>query len=287
MSWQQPLEEVLVVEEVGEDRFRANLDGFGGVTIGCATVAASRTCAERALSSFHTYFLRPVPTDRPVELAVERIRDGRRLAHRRVQFLAGDKLCGELVASFAAPGEGAEFGDARMDPATPGPDDLPTEDDVARGEGWTVGEPGPIFGPLEWRFVAGVPWRPVGQGEPTLYSAWVRPRFQLPPERALHHGAIAFLSDYHSHMSVARRMALVGPPVGFASLDQAVWLHRDLPWDDWRLITTECDVAHGGRALSRRMLFARDGRLVASMAQEQLIPAVGGDSEGDVPTARG
>jgi len=279
MSWQQPLEEVLVVEEVGEDRFRANLDGFGGVTIGCATVAASRTCSERALSSFHTYFLRPVPTDRPVELAVERIRDGRRLAHRRVQFLAGDKLCGELVASFAAPGEGAEFGDARMDPATPGPDDLPTEEDVARGEGWTVDEPGPIFGPLEWRFVAGVPWRPVGQGEPTLYSAWVRPRFQLPPERALHHGAIAFLSDYHSHMSVARRMALVGPPVGFASLDQAVWLHRDLPWDDWRLITTECDVAHGGRALSRRMLFARDGRLVASMAQEQLIPAVGGDSE--------
>ena len=53
-------------------------------------------------------------------------------------------------------------------------------------------------------------------------------------------------------------------------------LHRDLPWDDWRLITTECDVAHGGRALSRRMLFTPDGRLVASMAQEQLIPRVGG-----------
>jgi acyl-CoA thioesterase-2 len=279
MSWQQPLEEVLVVEEVGEDRFRANLDGFGGVTIGCATVAASRTCAERALSSFHTYFLRPVPTDRPVDLVVERIRDGRRLAHRRVQFLAGDKLCGELVASFAVSGEGAELGDARIDPATPGPDDLPTEDEVARAEGFTLDEPGPIYGPLEWRWVGGVPWQPIEQEEPTLYSAWVRPRFPLPQERALQQGAIAFLSDYHSHMSVARRMALVGRPVGFSSLDQTVWLHRDLPWDDWRLITTECDVAHGGRALSRRMLFARDGRLVASMAQEQLIPRVGALSE--------
>jgi acyl-CoA thioesterase-2 len=272
MSWVQPLEEIFVVEATGEDRFRASLDGFGGVTIGCATVAASRTCADRPLSSFHTYFLRPVPTDQPVDLVVERMRDGRRFAHRRVQIRSDDKLCGELVASFAAPGEGADFGDARIDPGIPMPEDLPTEEQVLLAEGFSVDEPGPLLGPLEWRFVGGVPWRAIEADEPSRYDAWVRPRFPIPEERALHQGAMAFLSDYHSHMSVARRLALEGPPIGFSSLDQALWLHRDLPWDDWRLITTECDVGHGGRALSRRMLFARDGRLVASMAQEQLIP---------------
>ncbi|MEN8182981.1 MAG: acyl-CoA thioesterase domain-containing protein [Myxococcota bacterium] len=276
MAWQKPLEEVLVVEPVGEDRFRASLDGFGGVTVGCATIAASRSCEDRALSSLHTYFLRPVPTDRPVDLVVERMRDGRRLAHRRVQIRAGDKLCGELVASFAAPGEGAEFGDARVDPGTPAPDTLPTEDDVAREEGWTIDEPSPLYGPLEWRFIGGVPWRTLGPKESSRYRAWVRPRFPLPDDRPLHQGALAFLCDYHSHMSVARRIGLAGPPVGFSSLDQVLWLHRDLPWDGWRLITTECDVAHGGRALSRRMLFTAEGTLIASMAQEQLIPAVGG-----------
>lgn len=272
MAWLEPLEEVLAVESIGEDRFRARLDGFGGITLGCATLAASRSCPERALCSSHAYFLRPVPSDRPVDLVVERVRDGRRFAHRRVRLLAGDRLCAELVASFAAPGEGLEFGDARPAPELPGPEALPSEEEVAREEGFGLDEPGPVRGPLEWRFVGGVPWRAIPAGEPTLYRAWVRPRHALSRERALHQAAVAFLSDYHSHMSVARRLALEGPPIGFSSLDQTLWLHRDLPWDDWRLITTECDVAHAGRALSRRTLFARDGRLVASMAQEQLIP---------------
>jgi len=272
MAWKLPLDEVLAIQPAGRDHFRATLDGFGGVTVGCAVRAASRTCEDRPLSSFQAYFFRPVPPDRPADFLVERIRDGRRFAHRRVQVRAGDKLCCELVASFAAPGKGAEFGDARIDPPAPAPEELPTEDEVARGEGFDPDEPSPIFGPLEWRFIGRVPWHAIGPDETTLYRAWVRPRTPLPEERAIHQAALAFLSDYHSHMSVARRIGWVGPPIGVASLDQVLWLHRDRPWSDWRLITTECDAAHGGRALSRRMLFDREGTLVASMAQEQLFP---------------
>ncbi len=58
----------------------------------------------------------------------------------------------------------------------------------------------------------------------------------------------------------------------YTSLDQVVWLHRNLWWDDWWLLTSESDIGHAGRALTRRLLYTRDGRLVASMAQEQLIP---------------
>ncbi len=60
---------------------------------------------------------------------------------------------------------------------------------------------------------------------------------------------------------------------GYVSLDQVLWLHRDVDWEDWRLLTTENEVAHAGRALTRRSLHERDGSLIATMAQEMLIPA--------------
>ena len=71
----------------------------------------------------------------------------------------------------------------------------------------------------------------------------------------------------------ALRLSAAGVAVAALALTGALlWLHRDLPWDDWRLITTESDVGCSGRALTRRLVHARDGRLVATMAQEALIP---------------
>jgi acyl-CoA thioesterase-2 len=270
--WARPLGQVLELERVGEDRFEARLDGFGGVTLGCAALAAALT-SERPLHSLHTYFLRAVPLDRPVMLAVERVRDGRRFSHRRVQVRAGAELLCELMASFAAPADGFTAQDVLLDPATPAPESLPSEEEIARAEGLPLEGPGPLGGPLEWRWVDGTPWRRAGPSERSGYGAWVRPRFPLPDERAWHAAALAFLSDYHSHMSVARWLGAFGEPRFYTSLDQSLWLHRALAWDDWWHLTTEGVVAHAGRALTRRSLHARDGRLVATMAQEQLIPS--------------
>ena len=97
-------------------------------------------------------------------------------------------------------------------------------------------------------------------------------------ERALHALHAWFLRPVPPEVPIALRVEHEGRllcelPTGFVSLDQVVWVHRDLPWDDWRLVTTESDVAHAGRSLCRRAVHTRDGRLVASMLQEQLIPA--------------
>jgi acyl-CoA thioesterase-2 len=271
--WARPLDQVLEIEALGEDRFGAVLDGFGGVTLGCAVLAAARTCPERALHSLHTYFLRPVPPGRRVALAIERVRDGRRLAHRRVRVEGDGRLLCELVACFGAAGAGAEYQDAAPDPGTPAPDALPSEDDVARAEGWRREDPGPLGGPLEWRWI-GLPWREPAPASRSRYAAWVRPRFPLPDgDGALRAASLAFLCDYHSHLPAARRLGGPFEPVGYTSLDQALWVHRDVPWNDWWLLVSESDVAHAGRAFSRRLLHARDGRLIASMAQEQLLPA--------------
>ncbi len=269
--WTRPLQEILEIEHVRDGVFTACLGGFGGETLGCATLAAARTCDEKPLHSLHTYFLRPVTSDQPVEFVVDRVRDGRRLAHRRVQVRLKERLLCELMASFAVPGEGTEYQDANVHPDSV-PEDLPSEEEVARAEGWNLDEPGPLGGPFDWRWIGGSPWLPDGPHEASLYRAWVRPRFPLPDEHAFRSAVLVFLADYHSHFSVARKLGAHYQPIGFASLDQSLWIQRDLEWNDWWLLTTESDVAHAGRALTRRMLYTRDGRVVASMAQEQLIP---------------
>jgi acyl-CoA thioesterase-2 len=271
-KWAMPLVDMLRIEPLRDGVFSVVLDGFGGVTLGCATLAAARTCPDKALHSLHTYFFRPVPTERPVELVVERLRDGRRFAHRRVQVRSESRVYCELMASFAAPAAGVEYQDLHVDSATPRPEALPSEDEIARIEGWAEDAPGPLGGALEWRWIDGTPWRTAVADGPSRYRAWVRPRFPLPPQRDLHAAALAFLSDYHSHMPVARKLGAHFEPIGYASLDQSLWLHRDVFWDDWWLVTSESDVAHAGRALTRRVAHGRDGRLTVSMVQEQLIP---------------
>lgn len=268
--WSRPLGEMLRIESVGADRFCTELPGFGGVTLGCATLAAALTCEERALHSLHTYFFRPVPPGAPVEFAVERLRDGRRFALRRVQVRADGRVFCELLASFAAETNGDGFQEASIEPGTPGPDDVATEEAIAAAEGWKPDEPGPVGGPLEWRWV-GIPWRPEA-GATSRYLGWVRPRVPLSGDRCINAAALAFLSDYHSHFSVARKRGGPFEPFGYTSLDQVVWVHRDRLWDDWWLLSTKCDVAHAGRSFTRRTLYTRDGELIASMAQEQLMP---------------
>jgi acyl-CoA thioesterase-2 len=269
--WSRPLTEVLELTRLGEDRFEAATDGFGGVTLGCALLAAAQS-APVPLHSFHAYFLRAVPGDRPTELAVERLRDGRRFSHRRVQVRDGERLTCELVASFAASAEGLEAQDVSLSRGTPQPESLPDEAEIARREGFDLDESSPFGGPLEWRWVGDTPWSADTPQADSAYGAWVRPRFPLPEERPWHAAALAFLADFHSHMSVARWLGGSTEGQLYTSLDQSLWLHRDLPWNDWWHLTTEGVVAHGGRALTRRSLHSRDGRLVATMAQEQLIP---------------
>jgi acyl-CoA thioesterase-2 len=269
-----PLDERLRLEPAGEDHYRALLPGFGAITLGCATLAAART-TELALHSLHAYFLRPTPADRPSLLRVVRLRDGRRFATRRVEVGDGDKLCCELLASFAAAGSGPEYEEPAARPEISAPEDLPDEAQVVTEEGLDPMQPGFLGGAIELRLVGGAPWR---ASDVSLYRAWVRPRKPLPAEPAFHAAAIAFLSDLHSHVPTARRLGYHYEPFGYTSLDQVVWIHRTEPWTDWLLLTSVSDIGHGGRAFSRRTLHGRDGRLIASMAQEQFVSFAAGEA---------
>ncbi len=142
-------------------------------------------------------------------------------------------------------------------------------------EGLDPMKPGFLGGPIEFRFIGGSPWR---ASDVSLYRAWARPRKPLPAEPAFHAAAIAFLADMHSHVPAARRLGYHFEPFGFTSLDQVVWVHRTEPWTDWLLLTSVSDVGQGGRAFARRTLHGRDGRLIASMAQEQFVSFAAGEA---------
>ena len=56
-----------------------------------------------------------------------------------------------------------------------------------------------------------------------------------------------------------------------ASLDHALWFHRPFRADEWLLYSQESPSSSGARGFSRGLIFATDGTLVASVAQEGMI----------------
>lgn len=265
---------LLAIEPAGEGEFLAKLHdfgdgrGFGGDTLGRGLLAARRTCdAERRLCSFHALFLRPGPVGVPLRIEVERVKEGRRISQRRVRLsLEGKPIC-ELVATFAVASSGPSY----QEPAAPGvppPDRLPSDVEVAAAEGmeWRPGE-------VEWRWVERG-WYASQPGESSLWRAWARPRQPIPDDPGLHEAALAYLSDFGSHWSVVRQLGEAGFDFErFASLDQGLWVHGPVRWDDWWLVVSRSDVALEGHTFTRRRIFDAGGRLLASGSQEGLHPS--------------
>jgi acyl-CoA thioesterase-2 len=50
-----------------------------------------------------------------------------------------------------------------------------------------------------------------------------------------------------------------------------MWWHRPARVDEWLLYVQEAPSASGGRGLSLGRIYSRDGRLVASVAQEGMV----------------
>jgi acyl-CoA thioesterase-2 len=53
-----------------------------------------------------------------------------------------------------------------------------------------------------------------------------------------------------------------------------MWFFRDFDFDDWMLFSAESPNAYGSRGLVKGNIFTRDGKLIASFAQEGLLRPV-------------
>ena len=98
-------------------------------------------------------------------------------------------------------------------------------------------------------------------------------RQRLPDDPNLHSCVLAYASDMTilDTALFAHGSSVFDREIQAASLDHALWLHRPFRADEWLLYSEDSPSASGARGFSRGSIFARDGSLVASVAQEGLI----------------
>ncbi len=275
------LVELLDVEEIDTDLYRgARQPGgegrvFGGQVIAQALQAAQGSAGgDKAAHSLHAYFMRPGNEDYPIVYRVVRDFEGASFANRRVIAMQRGKPILNMIASFQRREQGLHHQDVMPD--VPAPEDLRPESDMRAEIEEQVPEKLRRFflraRPIEIRPCAPRDWFAPKAQQPVQHS-WFRVAARLPDDLGLHRAMLAYASD----------MTLLGTcmlPHGVnwmtakmqtASLDHAVWLHDDFRADDWLLYTTDSPWAGHARGFNRGRIFARDGRLVASCAQEGLV----------------
>src|SRR5215468_465726 len=249
---------------------------FGGQVIGQALVAAGRTVEHREVHSLHAYFLLPGDMAAPIVYEVDRIRDGRSFSARRVQAIQHGRPIFSMIASFHVAEPGLEHQPPM--PAAPPPESLPSS--AERRERW-LAEAGEVPErireilrrpqPIEFRPVD--PWNPLRPVvAPPTQMVWFRTIEKIPDDPMLHRCLLAYASDSNLIPTALRphgRGWFDGQMI-VASIDHAMWFHRDGRVDDWLLYAMDSPTAQGSRGLARGLIYDRAGRLVASVAQEGL-----------------
>jgi acyl-CoA thioesterase-2 len=277
------LVKLLALERIEENLFRGQSQDlgwgsvFGGQVLGQALSAAMQTVpADRGAHSLHAYFLRPGDVLSPIVYDVDRIRDGASFTTRRVVAMQGGKTIFNLAASFQRTEMGFEHQDTMPD--VPRPESLPTERDrFGRMRGAipdALLEIGLRPRPFDVRTTDPEEADPTHPSpRPPRRTLWLRTQGELPPDPTLHRCLLAYASDY-SFLTTSlfpHAVSWMAPEIHVASLDHVMWFHRPVRVDQWLLYDMESPSGHGARGFVRGRVFAEDGRLVASTAQEGLI----------------
>jgi acyl-CoA thioesterase-2 len=276
--------EVNIFRGQNESGSRARL--FGGQVAAQAFTAASRTVEDRTAHSLHGYFLRAGDPSVPIVFNVDRIRDGGSFATRRVVAVQHGQAIFNMSVSYHKHEEGYEHEDPMPD--APDPESLPTWEqrmaDVAdkmpsQAMNWMTAER-----PIEYR-------SPEHHGmfasEPASgpNPVWLRANGQLPDDPLLHQTLFVYASDMGMVSNIHRPHRKAGQfffrDVMMASLDHAVWFHRDFRIDDWLLYTQQSPIAAGARGFATATLYKRDGTRVATVTQEGLMRRIDPEKLGD------
>ncbi|MBB4087650.1 acyl-CoA thioesterase [Sphingomonas carotinifaciens] len=277
----QDLVDLLDVEELDTDLYRGRRQPggvgrvFGGQVIAQALQAAQRaTDAPKVAHSLHAYFMRPGDEDFPIIYRVVRDFEGRSFATRRVIAMQRGRPILNMACSFQMPEDGLVHQD--MMPEVPPPESLRSEAELRRDTADAIPEKLRRLllreRPIEMRPVYPHDWMSPEKHAPRQ-AIWFRLVAPIDADDAMHRAILAYASD----------MALLGtamlphgvhwltPSIQTASLDHALWLHEPFRADEWLLYVTDSPWAGHARGFNRGTIFAADGRLVASVAQEGLI----------------
>lgn len=268
--------------EVAPDHFRARaipsslLRLYGGQVVAQALAAVQRTATpDRWVHSCHAYFVRPGRLDHPIDLFVDRDRDGRSFSARRVRVMQDGELILNMAASLHVPEAGYDW-HLPMPEGLPGPEQLSSMSEQVRAAAAKLPEKLRPFWLREHLF----DWRPVepfkmfnGAPEPARRHFWIRKKRKLGDDWAEHQRFFAYVSDLHILHTGLLPLGLgwAEPTLQAASLDHAIWFHREFRVDEWFLYALDSTASVGARSLGRGTVYDRQGRLVASLTQEGLL----------------
>ncbi|AMS39953.1 MULTISPECIES: acyl-CoA thioesterase [Aminobacter] len=277
----QELLSILNLEKLEHNLFRGRSPQvqwqrvFGGQTIAQALVAAQRTVEpDRHVHSLHGYFMRPGDITVPIIYEVDRIRDGGSFTTRRVVAIQHGHAIFSLEASFQVEEQGLEY-QMPMPLDVPPPEELKSQRELL-AEATHVPEQIRLF----WAKERPLELRPVYAEHyssrdklPPLQKVWIRLTGPVPNDRALRCAVLAYLSDMTllDTATFAHGRGIFDPDIQAASIDHAMWFHREHALDGWLLYTQDSPSTSGSRGFTRGALYAQDGTLVASVAQEGLI----------------
>ena len=247
---------------------------FGGQVLGQALSAAAATVEGRVVHSLHAYFLRRGDCNAPIVYQVDRSLDGHSFSNRRVVAIQHGQQIFNMAASFQATEAG--FDHQIGMPPVPPPESLRD----------SSGPPAQLLErlpervrrffeqprPFEFRMVQSIDYLHP-QRAPPERQIWFRAVDALAEDEMLHRRLLAYVSDFFllDTATLPHGTSFLKPTLVMASIDHALWFHRTLRVDDWLLYAMESPSASGARGFARASVFARDGRLVASAAQEGLV----------------
>jgi len=260
----------------GESRDIGAPQVFGGQVLGQALSAAAATVEGRVVHSLHAYFLRRGDCNAPIIYQVDRSLDGHSFTNRRVVAIQHGQQIFNMAASFQASEAG--FDHQIGMPPVPPPESLAD----------SSGPPAQLLErlpervrrffaqprPFEFRMVQSIDYLHP-QRAPPERQIWFRAVDALAEDEMLHRRLLAYVSDFFllDTATLPHGTSFLKPTLVMASIDHALWFHRALRVDDWLLYAMESPSASGARGFARASVFARDGRLVASAAQEGLVRA--------------
>ncbi len=265
------LEQIEVNLFRGQNEARMGARLFGGQVLAQALSAAAKTVdADRPCHSLHAYFMRPGDADVPVIYNVERIRDGRSFTTRRIKAIQNGEAIFSMDASFQLVEEGLVH-QIEMQPF-PGPAELEDDVEIARRmpnndqlSGWAIRE----------RAFDGRSVYPMDKprAEDNLNPVWVRFRQPVTAGQWMHQCLLAYASDMGlvSTSMVPHRNSINRNKLQMASIDHALWLHREIDVCQWLLYIKETTRGGAARGFNRGSFYTEDGRLVASSMQEGLM----------------
>lgn len=248
---------------------------FGGQVAAQALMAAQRTVPdERHVHSMHMYFILGGDPRIPIVYDVEAVRDGGSFNTRRVAARQHGEIIYYMTASFQKHEDGWDHQDKM--PVVPPPEEATPLSDIVRARGarhetdWKK-----EWASFDMRYIGDnrPPDDPHREFVPVCQRLWFRAAGTLPKSSDVHNAAFTYISDFSllGAALVPHGVLIGSPEVQPASLDHTIWFHRPIAADEWLLYDQTSPSASGARGLATARVFAQDGALVATVAQEGLI----------------